>query len=185
MKKNENLKELNDKQRKLIEENHNLIYSFMNSKHLIEDNISDWYGTCAVALCKAALTFDESLGFQFSTYAYKCMNKEVSHVLRQRSIQSACSLDDFITEEKDLTLGEIIADKHNRFDDMELRLLLDRKAETLPKHKKAIIIDCIYSGLTQTDIAAKYGITRQRVSKIYQEFIDKIRPLLNEREVVE
>ena len=36
---------LNNAQRKLVEDNHNLIYSFLNSRHLSLDAVEDWYGT--------------------------------------------------------------------------------------------------------------------------------------------
>ena len=41
---------LTNDQRKLVEQNHNLIYAFLHTKNL---NIEEWYDICAISLCKA------------------------------------------------------------------------------------------------------------------------------------
>jgi len=56
-------------QKKLVEENHSLIYWFMSKHHLS----MDYYGDLAVGLCMAAINFDPSLGVKFSTYAVKAL----------------------------------------------------------------------------------------------------------------
>lgn len=78
-------KKMNDAQRKLAEDNHNLIYSFLSNHNLSLDAVEDWYGTAAIGLCKAALFFDESCETEFSALAYACMESEI------RTIQSHCS----------------------------------------------------------------------------------------------
>ena len=60
---------ITDKQKKLIEDNHNLIYSFLQKYRL---PIGDYYDLAAIGLCKAATSFDE-VRSNFSSYAYHCM----------------------------------------------------------------------------------------------------------------
>lgn len=60
---------MTEQQQKIVEDNHNLIYSFLQKYHL---PIEDWYGLAAIGLCKAAMTFKEDVS-SFSTYAYRCM----------------------------------------------------------------------------------------------------------------
>lgn len=57
-------------QRDMVAENHNLIYGFLH-KHSL--NIDDWYDCAAIALCRAAQTYDTGRGLVFSTYAYGVM----------------------------------------------------------------------------------------------------------------
>lgn len=75
------MKRLNDEQRQLAADNHNLIYSFLSSNNL---SIDEWYDVAAIGLCKAALNFDGGIA-KFSTYAYKCMWNMVHIEMRKQS----------------------------------------------------------------------------------------------------
>lgn len=46
---------MNDEQRKLVENNHNLIYAILHKYNL---PIDEYYDVAAIGLCKAAITFD-------------------------------------------------------------------------------------------------------------------------------
>lgn len=55
-----------------------MIYGFAHRKGVDADEL---YDVLAIGLCKAALTFDESKGYKFSTLAYRCMEHEyLSHL---------------------------------------------------------------------------------------------------------
>ena len=66
---------MTDEQRKLAEDNHNLIYAFLNRRGMDSD---EWYGAAAVGLCHAAITYDPAK-YTFATYAYRCMLSEIAH----------------------------------------------------------------------------------------------------------
>lgn len=90
---------INQEQQKLVEDNHNLIYSFAQSYKV---NLYEYYDVLAIGLCKAALVFDTNKGFQFSTLAYQCMNNEMKKIKKKESAQRAipehliCSLQDVV-----------------------------------------------------------------------------------------
>ena len=63
--------QLNDEQRKLVEDNHNLIYQYLIDNKLPQD---EYYDIAAIGLCKAALKYDTSKG-AFSTYVYRAILK--------------------------------------------------------------------------------------------------------------
>ena len=67
---------LNDKQQKLVENNHNLIYYYAHEHNI---SIDDHYDVLALALCKAAYNYNSKKG-SFSTFAIKCMKNEVLQV---------------------------------------------------------------------------------------------------------
>ena len=69
---------MTDEQRKLIEDNHNLIYSFLYKYHL---EVNEYYDLAAIGLCKAAMTYDSEKA-SFYTYAYKCMFTSVFSEIR-------------------------------------------------------------------------------------------------------
>lgn len=60
---------LSDEQRKLVEDNLNLVYFYIHRYKLPVDDSDIGY----IALCKAAKTYDESKGAKFSTYAMFCI----------------------------------------------------------------------------------------------------------------
>lgn len=60
---------MSDEQRKLVEDNHHLIYFFLRKYNL---PIDEWYDMAAIGLCKAAKSYNEELS-KFATYACKCM----------------------------------------------------------------------------------------------------------------
>lgn len=72
------MKRLNKQQRKLVEKNHGLIYSFLIKNKLPQD---EYYDVAAIGICKAALCYDPRKGM-FSTLAYKAMSSEVYHKIR-------------------------------------------------------------------------------------------------------
>ena len=66
--------QLNDEQRKLVADNHNLIYQYLIDNNLPQD---EYYDIAAIGLCKAALKYDASKG-AFSTYAYRAIKNNIS-----------------------------------------------------------------------------------------------------------
>lgn len=62
-------RKITEEQKKIVEDNHNLIYSFLREYKL---PIDEWYGLAAIGLCKAAMSYDNNLS-KFSVYAYTCM----------------------------------------------------------------------------------------------------------------
>ena len=73
---------ITEEQKKLAEENHNLIYRFLSKYNL---SIDDYYDIAAIGLCKAAMTFDKSKS-KFSTYAFKCMYMIMLHEKRKEKM---------------------------------------------------------------------------------------------------
>jgi RNA polymerase sigma factor (sigma-70 family) len=72
---------LNDKQQKLVESNHNLIYYYAHEHDI---SIDDYYDVLALALCKAAYNYNHKKG-AFSTFAMKCMKNELLQIYEKAS----------------------------------------------------------------------------------------------------
>lgn len=172
---------LNEQQRKLVEDNHNLIYSFMNSRHLSTDDIEDWYGVVAIALCKAAMTYDDSRDIKFATYAYRCMQNAVSHQKRHNANQivPAFSLDDTV-DGVGSTIGEIVADRQDPFFDVYVKDALEAATKHMDDRNKRIVDMVIRQGYDQSAVAKHYGISRQRVSEIIKPVLEKLREYFND-----
>ena len=71
---------LTHEQQELAAENHNLIYRFAQTMAI---DVEEFYDILAIALCKAAKTFDKSRGLRFSTLAFQCMKNEYNMYWRR------------------------------------------------------------------------------------------------------
>ena len=67
---------LNDEQRKLVADNHNLIYQYLIDNNLPQD---EYYDIAAIGVCKAAMGYDASKGINFSTCVHKLILLILSH----------------------------------------------------------------------------------------------------------
>lgn len=67
---------MTEEQRRLAEENHNLIYGFLNQNKLDDD---EFYDLASIGLCKAAMKYNTDRKEKFSTFAYTCMRNEVKN----------------------------------------------------------------------------------------------------------
>jgi RNA polymerase sigma factor (sigma-70 family) len=146
---------------KLVEDNHKLIYGFLNKNHLSDD----WYGECAVGLCKAARAYDESRGVKFSVLAYRTMMNEVRMRMRtERKLCDAMSFDELVTDESSNTFGHFVPDPYDRLEAQDTIALF----EWVIERAKMSDLDIIYrrlQGQSECEIAAARGITRAWVSK--------------------
>lgn len=174
------MRELNEMQQRLVEENHNLIYSFLNSRSLSLDAIEDWYGTAAIGLCKAALIFDESRGVKFSTLAYFIMDNEVKRVKRagRKEVLALCSLDEEVNNETEITLGETVEDKEDCFFRIEVADTIRSVLNTMSPRDREIVLSLTREGATQRSVSKQYGLSQPTVSRIYKNYLESVRGYL-------
>ena len=167
------MKQLNKTQQKLVEDNHNLIYSFMNKNKLNTNAVEDWYGTCALGLCKAAMAYNPDRNVKFNTLAYICMKNEMTKVLDKKSKEETCLSLDFYYEDSECYLKDCIPNNHDDFGEFEFYQIFDRHFNRLSNRKKEIISACIDIDGNFNDIADALGITKQRVNAVYNDFFNK------------
>ena len=161
---------LTNEQRRLIEDNHDLIYGFLYSKDLDKE---DYYDIAATALCKASKKYDSSMG-NFSTFAYKYMDTEIkqSRYLDNRqcrkppngilSYDKECVMNIFDkTDESYINL--IIADNKNTTDDIVIGMDYYNFKSKL-KDREKIIMQYLENGYNQEEIAKMMNKTQQAIS---------------------
>lgn len=170
------MKQLNKTQQKLVEDNHDLIYSFMNKNHLSENAVEDWYGTCAIGLCKAALTYNPDRNVKFSVLAYVCMSNEMKMVFRQqeKEIKNLLSLQYNLDEEENISLQDCVCNHNDEIGEMEFYTVFNKYYNKLNETHKNIINDKIYTNTTQKDIGNKYNLSQAYISRIYNDFLNNI-----------
>lgn len=145
----------------------------MNKNKLSLNAVEDWYGTCAIAMCKAAMVYDPDRNVKFGTVAYVYMNNEMKNTLAKRSNEEMClSLDYYMTE--DLQLEDCIANNSDEIGELEFYAIFDKNYSQLTNRQKQIIDTCINHDGSFEDIAKLFCITKQRVSQVYRSFLDNL-----------
>ena len=148
---------LNEEQRQLVEENHNLIYGFAHRHHI---NLDDYYGTLAISLCKAGESYNDKKG-KFSTYAYTLMWRdylnEMDAKFRQKRKGNEC---EFNEETQSISYTTL---------DTDIMIL-----EYLNTMEKQILI-LKSEGYNSNEIANKLGFHRSYISKILKRIKEKLR----------
>lgn len=154
----------------LVADNHNLIYSFAD-KHKLD--LEEYYGILALALCKAAQSYDPNKG-KFSTISYTCMANAVkNHIrLKKKNKITLIYLDaDYTDNDSDENLSNVITSDNLQPDiKVEGEQISQILLSMLSDKEKQIVIDRM-NGLSEEQIATKMGCTHQNV----HAFIKKIR----------
>lgn len=165
---------LNKKQQEFVTNNHNLIYSFMRQKNLSLNSVEDWYGTCAIGLCKAGFYYKKNCETKFSTYAYFIMNNEVRQILRKenKNVKSFINLDDFINDTEGLNFSDILQDKNSLqyIKNIEFQEILSKVIKTLSEDYLQILNMRVDKYLTHKEIAKQLGISQATVSRKLNKF---------------
>ena len=172
---------LNYKQQQLVEQNHNLIYSFAKSRKL---DLEGYYDVLAIGLCKAALVFDENKG-TFSTLAYKCMSNEYNKIIKKQTLKRKIpdnllsSLDAVISvseeDGSEVTLYDYI--KKDIFpipDSYTITNIMIKKFynNKLTKQEQKVV-KLLSQDMTQVEIGKLMRVTRSRIGQIILQIREK------------
>lgn len=158
---------LSDRQRKLVEENELLIYSFLHKNHL---DISEYYGCAAEGLCQAAYTYDPSKGFTFATFAYVVMRNQFLHDVRDEKKWRRfgfMSLDAPVYESHDGNQLFIEPSESGFEDSIEDRMILAKAVASVKfNDREKTIFNKHLQGIPQTKIGQSMGVTQAQISRI-------------------
>lgn len=165
--KSDEVYKLSDEESEVVAANHNLIYSFANSKKI---PIDEYYGELAFALIKAVKTFDKSRGV-FSSYAYKIMLNELNMARRVRVKGSDNSSLEYIIasgEGEELTLINVIVGEENMEDNVLFSTELSKRIQYLSIRE----LEALYlrlCGDSQEQIGKRLNISRAYVCRVMKK----------------
>lgn len=149
---------------RLIEDNMNLVYSFVYKQYPTYIHDEDIIQCGMLGLCKAAEKWDESKS-QFSTFAWGCIKNEILMEFRKRAKhQGVLSLDyEVDTKDGKARFAEIIpGDKDVDYADMGIDV--DKL-----KPREKLVYELCKTGMRNVDIAKEIGISRQAVWTIIRK----------------
>ena len=146
---------LNDEQKLLAEQHHNLIYSFLNKRGM---KIDDWYDVLAIALCNAVLKYKPEKG-KFSKYAFRAFDNAVKMEMRKNNSKKrnaeVVSIENIWNLGTEFDLEEMVLENVNiagKLNSMDI--------------KTAKVLNLYAKNKTQEQIAKELGISQAQVSRI-------------------
>ena len=176
--------DITEYQKKLVEENHNLIFSFLKKYDLSND---DYYDLAAIGLCKAALTYNNEISM-FSTYAFKCMKSNVFNFIKIN--RGATKIpenrlvyyDDEIDNMEDGTYSPIdfIPSSENVENYVVSKIMCENYKKYF-NYKGKKILDLLSNGYTHNEIGKIIGCSQPHISRIKKKIANY---LISKTEVV-
>lgn len=166
---------MNDEQRKLVEDNHNLIYACLRKYNL---SIDEYYDVVAIGLCKAAITFDEKSECAFSTYAYLLMQHEIDMVFRHNTRKRAIPLDQITYYQNVISDSDGKETERLRFIsdnvDIESEVIANdsiKQVRSKLKERDRIVFDLLALDYRQKEIGKIIGCSQPHISRIKRKII--------------
>ena len=158
------MKNLTSTQRKIAEENHNLIYSFMNRYQL---NHEEYYGDMAEAYCIAIASFDKAKG-NLSTLVYHALNNRLKNIRRYQSLPRVIPTEQILSLDELQSKAETVWSFYycipDPKSDVEKRALhniaLTRLTEECTPTELELIVTSINKKLSQREAAKLLGISQ-------------------------
>lgn len=159
-----------------MEENHNLIYTFLQKYHL---SIEDYYGLAAIGLYKAGSNFDGSVS-KFSTYAYKCMFTTVFTEIRNKKAEKRVQDHQIVYYQAELddsnggdtsTFMNYIPSKENVEESVLSEIILEEYMSNLKDRDKHIFI-LFSEGYKQGEIGKIVGCSQAQVSRVRKKLCE-------------
>ena len=158
---------LTQKQKELVEQNHKLIYKFIYSRNL---SIEEHYDIVSIALCKAAIAFDESKG-KFSTIAYKCMDNAIKSYYNHLNSKYVIPDEMMLSYDAPYKSGEDDCDSflcsisnNCSTQDIVLGKIMVNKFANLLTNREKMIVSLLMNGITQSEIATYLKCSRQYIN---------------------
>lgn len=150
----------------------------MQQYKLSDNDIEDWYGTFAIAMCKAAMAYDPSKNIKFITFAAMCMQNEIYKAYRKenKSVKGLISLDQEINNDtKKIKFSDLISDTHSSEYIYTIELLeIIRNIFKKFNNRDKEIIELCCQGEKQSDVAKEFHIGKSNVSKIFTKFRNEL-----------
>lgn len=165
---------LTEEQKKLVEENHNLIYWFAKKYHV---PIEEYYDVLAQGLCMAAYHYDPSK-CSFSTYAYLCMNTEMHVEYRKTLRKSEIPQGNIFHYENAWQLSDLIPTNEkteNKVIDKISYENLTSLLNDILNDKDKEVLSYILNGLTMREIAKIEGTSHQAIHNRMKKIREKVK----------
>ena len=167
---------------RIVVGNRKLIYRAVQSFARGAQNLEDLAADCHIVLIQAVVAFNPWIGIRFSTYAYTCLLRAMSRIMKRASrdwTQRAISLDSFLEGEPisranmpTSTIGQYRVEEFLRADHP---LLSEREKLVISRRFN---LNDVSDSTTLEQVGAELGLSKERVRQVQAAAITKIRQAL-------
>ena len=172
------MKPLTDEQRRIAEENHNLVYEFLKEKHLSE---SEYYDVVIFGYLCAAQEYCENQRmkrYSFSTLAWKRMQRELSNnrkylARKSRAFQTIRLQDALLETEQSCSDASWIAREEAILEQLHTELFLHDLAPKLSRLQMRILCRKL-DGARMHEIAKSEHLTFRQINLLLSDSYDAI-----------
>lgn len=196
------MKKLDDKARKLAEDNIHLCYAFageyarshQSAMRYFRWSMDDLRSILYVGLCKAARDYDPSKGCKFSTLAHYSFKHEIWKAARHNCSQRARLAFDAISIYAPLPGrddGQIIdfvrADESfliDQYAEIELMQIIRNAIPKVLSEVEREVLEEYVGGARQVDIAAHHGCAQAQISRIIIKSYNKLKEYFSTKDIV-
>lgn len=153
-----------------MQDNHNLIYAFLQKYHL---SIEEYYDLAAIGLCKAVNKFNSSKS-KFSTYAYKYMFTTVFTEIKNKKVEKRIPDHQIVYYQSELdnsnggdtsTFMNYIPSKENVEESVLSEIIFEEYMSKLKDRDKQIFI-LFREGYKMREISKIVGCSQSQVSRV-------------------
>lgn len=163
------MKPMTDEQRNLAEENHDLVYKFLETNRL---SINQYYDVVIFGYLCAVQEYCEKPAlrkYSFGTVAWKKMSCALKdhkrYISTKKNAYTTVSFDDCISESSSLCWEDVLCDKDDILEQLQADLLLHELAVKLPKTEMRIIRRKLY-GEKMHEIAKAERMTFRDINQL-------------------
>lgn len=174
-----------------------VIHEVLSKFGSINYDKSDLISIGNLGLVRAVDTFDLEKGYEFSTYAARCIDNEIYQFLRRWNKKTeVCSLESIVAKNNDddaLTLKDVVSynvDFTEEYEKAEIRKIVRDIVLKMPEGRDKEII-LFHFGFkdgvvyTQRDIANKFNVAQSWISRLEMKTLEKIKRKLQYDGVIE
>lgn len=167
---------ITDEQKKLVEENHNLIYSFLQANQFPLD---EYYDVAAIGLCMAAINFNPESGCTFSTYAYRVMMSKILMEKRKEKNLKSIPENQIYYYQAEMKNNEgdtnsylsYFPAKENVENDVVTKITFKKCLQSFKDKEKQMLL-LLSNGYKQREVGRMMGCSQTQVYRIKNKFRD-------------
>lgn len=173
------LRKMTDEEKELVEKNLKLAYSAVYKTYTPHIEQEDAMQIASFGLCKAAMNYDSSLGYTFSTFAITVIRNEL--LMQEKRFKPTRIVRSWVSYDQNTALKNSLASDKEPFDDMTP--LLDEFRSTLTERDKAVFDMCIIGDKTQTEAGNILSFNQGYVSRLCKRIRSELAAYLRKENV--
>lgn len=163
---------LNKERQALVEANYSLIFTILAALGFSVDDVEDWYGIAAIALCEAARDYPEDTDESFEQYAEAYIRARLTQELLSKSSQrqadqDVLSIDDPCVQSELIDPGDITQD-------VALKEAIGKAMIPLGKQDK-YIVSLMLCGEELSTIQRRVGVPSDHIESVWRAFAEAVK----------